>query len=59
MDKTLSLFLPYQKKAEERFDKREEEGWKREVELEERRSKADQEHEYRMMQLLLSGPHRY
>ena len=58
MDKTLSLFLQHQKEAEERFDKREEERWKREVELEERRRKADEEHEY-MMQLLLRGPHSY
>ena len=53
MEKTVNLFLKYHKDSEEKNDKREEERWTKEMELDEKRRKADQEHEYRMMQLVM------
>jgi len=44
-------FAKHQREAEERFQKYEEECWTRETELEEK-TREDQEHEIRMVQLL-------
>ena len=52
MEKTLDTFMKYQVEAEERFQKREDERWKEEMEIEENRRKEDQQHEMRMMQMI-------
>ena len=52
MEKAIEAFTQYQKEAEERFERREEEHWKRDTELEEKRRQEDREHEMRMMQML-------
>ena len=44
--------MTYQRQAEERFQKHEEERWRKEIEIEERRRKQDQEHEMAMMRML-------
>ena len=41
-----------QSEAEERFIKAEDERWKREVELDEKRRKEDREHELRVLQII-------
>ena len=51
MEKTIEAFVKYQREAEERFQ-RNEERWKKETELEEKRRREDQEHEMRVMQML-------
>ena len=48
MESTMSAFIKYQAEAE----KREEERWRKEMELEETRRREDQQHELRMMQML-------
>ena len=53
MESTMSAFMKFQAEAEERFEKREEERWKKEMEMEERRRKDDQKHEMQLMQMLL------
>ena len=55
--RTLEAFLEYQKEAEARSERREEERWKKEIEIEERRRKAEQEHELKMMELLMKYQH--
>ena len=45
-------FLKYQLEAEERFKEYEEEWWKKEVELEDKRQQEYQQHEMRMMAMI-------
>ena len=52
MEKTMDVFLKSQVEAEERFQKREEERWKKEMELEERQRREDRQHQLQMMQML-------
>ena len=52
MDKAIESFITYQQETEERYHKYEEERWKKEIELEEKRRRDDQEHEMRMMAML-------
>ena len=51
MEKAIEGFMKYQAEAEEKFMQNEEDHWKREVELEEKR-REDQEHEIRLFQML-------
>ena len=44
--------MKYQVEAKEKFMQNEEDRWKREVELEEKRRREDQEHEIRLFQML-------
>ena len=48
MESAMTSFMKYQMEAE----KREEERWKREQELEEKRRREDQQHELRVLQML-------
>ena len=48
IESAMNLFIKYQTEAE----KRDEERWKKEMELEEKRRKEDQQHELRVMQML-------
>jgi hypothetical protein len=48
MESTMNAFMKYQLEAE----KRDEERWRKEMELEEKRRKEDQQHELHMMQIL-------
>ena len=48
----MDTFIKYQHEAEERFKEYEEERWKKELEMEERRRQQYQEHEIRMMEML-------
>ena len=52
IEKATEVFIKYQQASEERFMKWEEEQWKRECEMKERRRKQDQEHEMRMLEML-------
>ena len=52
MEKSMETLLNYQREAEERFRRYEDEKWKRETELEEKRRREDQEHEMRVMGML-------
>ena len=52
MDKAVESFVNYQKDAEERFKKWEDERWKKELELEEKRRREDREHEVTLFQML-------
>ena len=54
MEKSLDTLLSYQREAEERFRGYEDERWKRETELEEKRRREDQEHDMRVMGMLAS-----
>ena len=49
----MTSFMRIQKEAEERFEEREEERWRRETELEEHRRREDREHELQVLQLLM------
>ena len=49
----MEVFLNYQEQAEERFHKQEEERWKKECEMEEKRREADKVHELQVIQLML------
>ena len=51
MEKAIEGFMKYQAEAEEKFMQNED-CWKREVELEEKRRREDQEHEIRLFQML-------
>ena len=51
-DKIIDMFLKSQADAEERFQTREDERWKKEVELEERQRRDDRQHQLQMMQML-------
>ena len=48
----MDAFLKYQLEADEQFKKYEEERWKKEVELEEKRRQEYQQHEMRMMGMI-------
>ncbi len=52
LEQTVEAFVKHQKEAEERFHKYEEERWKKETELEDRRRREDREHELQMMAML-------
>ena len=52
MEKAIESFIKYQAEAEEKFMKHEKECWEKEIELEEKRRKEDQEHEIRLFQML-------
>ena len=52
MEKAIEGFMKYQAEAEKKFMQNEEDRWKREVELEEKRRREDQEHEIRLFQML-------
>ena len=52
MENTMGSFVKFQAEADEKFEKREEEQWKKEMELEERRRKEAQQHDMNMMQML-------
>ena len=52
MEKAAESFAKIQQKAEERFFQHEEEQWKKEVELQEKRQREAREHELRIMQIL-------
>ena len=47
MEKAIASFMKYQRKADERFQKLEEERWLREAEVEKRRD--EREHEIRLL----------
>ena len=51
MEKSMDVFMKYQLAAEERFQKREEEKWKKEMELEEKQRREDRQHQLQMMQI--------
>ena len=44
--------MMYQRDADEQYKKQEEERWKKDVELEEKRRREDRQHDMRMMQML-------
>ena len=48
-------FIKYQAEADECFQKQEEEGLSRQVELEEKRQHENREHELRIIQMLMQG----
>ena len=52
MEKSMDVFVKFQVEAEERFNKREEERWKKEVELEERQRREDRQHQLQIMHML-------
>ena len=52
MEKTLDTFLRNQTEAEKKFHKREEERWKKEIELEEKRRNEERRHGVQMMQMI-------
>ena len=52
MERAMESFVKYQTEAAEIFKKDEEERWKKECELEEKRRQEDKQHEIRMMQML-------
>lgn len=52
IERSIESFMSYQVEAEKRFQKYEDERWKREVELEEKRRQEDRDHEMRMMYML-------
>ena len=52
MEKTLDMFMKSQADAKERFQMREDERWKKEMELEERQRREDRQHQLQMMQML-------
>ena len=52
VEKAIEAFTTYQREAEGRFQRYEDERWKKEQEVEETRRKEDREHEMRMMAML-------
>ena len=52
MEKAIESFTKYQRDAEERFQKWEEERWRKETELGEKHRREDREHEMRLFQML-------
>ena len=52
VEKAIESFTTYQREAEGRFQRYEDERWKKELEVEETRRKEDREHEMRMMAML-------
>lgn len=52
IESAVEAFAKYQKDAEERFQRYEEERWRKEIELENRRRQEDRNHEIQMMTML-------
>ena len=52
MDRAIESFVNYQKDTEERIQKWEDERWKKEVELDEKRLKENREHEVALFQMM-------
>ena len=52
MEKCMDVFMKSQLEAEEGFQKREEERWKKEMEVEERQRREERQHQLQMMQML-------
>lgn len=52
IDKAIDVFLAHQEETEERSKKQEDDRWKKETELEEKRRKEDRAHEMAMMQMI-------
>ena len=52
MEKAVATFMKYQGEMEERFQKAEEERWKREAEMEEKRRQDERQHELQLFQML-------
>ena len=52
MEKAIESFMMYQRDADEKYQKYEEERWQKDIELEEKRRREDREHDMRMMQML-------
>ena len=48
----METFMKFQAEETEKINKQEEERWKRETEIEERRRKEDRQHDIQMMQML-------
>ena len=59
MEKAIESFVKYQREAEERFQKWEEERWQKETELEERRRREEREHEMRLFEMLVKPRESY
>lgn len=60
----METFLQHQHKADVEFQKREEERWRREQEIEDKRREEDKQHELNMLRVLLQAfqggvPHNY
>ena len=51
----METFFDQQRKADEDFQRRKEERWKKETEMEERRRQEDRVHEINMLQLILQA----
>uniref|UniRef100_A0A1X7SLC1 Uncharacterized protein n=1 Tax=Amphimedon queenslandica TaxID=400682 RepID=A0A1X7SLC1_AMPQE len=52
MEKAIEGFMKYQAEAEEKLMQNKDDRWKKEVELEEKKRRKDQEHEIRLFQML-------
>ena len=52
MENAIESLKTYQREAEEGYQKRNDECWKKEIELEEKRRREDQEHDMKMMTML-------
>lgn len=52
MEKAIESFMKYQREAEERYQKWEEQCWQKETELEEKQLQEEQQHEMRLLQML-------
>ena len=52
MERAIESFIKYQNESEESYRKWEEECWEKELELDEKRRKENQEHEIRLFQML-------
>ena len=52
MERAIESFIKYQNETEESYRKWEEERWEKELELDEKRRKENQEHEIRLFQML-------
>ena len=54
IEKAVDTFMKYQLEAEERYKQYEDERWQKEVELEEKRQREDQQYEIRLMGMMAS-----
>ncbi len=52
MEKATEAFLTHQEETEDRFRKQEEERWKKETEIEDKRRSEDRAHEIRMLEMM-------
>jgi hypothetical protein len=61
MDRAIEGFVKYQSEADEKYRKWEEERWRKETELDEKRRKEEREHEMRLFQMLaqMTKPNTY